>query len=99
MERFFLIIDFIQFVYYSRKFYLQLKSREREFRFSYFDEKAYLESKFLRIHFKIATILVGIALFFFSLGAFIVTPQPDTLAIFLIYYFPWVIGYFYFIFH
>ena len=63
------IIDFIQFVYYSRRFYLHLKSREKEIRLFYFDKKAYLDSKYLRIHFKIATILVGIALFFSALGS------------------------------
>ena len=89
LERLFLIIDFIQFVFYSKKFYLHLKSREREFKFSYFNRRPYLDSKNLRIHFKIATILVGIALFFFSLGAFIVTPQPDVLAIYLQNYPPW----------
>ena len=61
------IIDFIQFVYYSRRFYLHLKSREKEIRLFYFDKKAYLDSKYLRIHFKIATILVGTALFFFTI--------------------------------
>ena len=61
------IIDFIQFVYYARRFYLQLKSKEKEIRLFYFDKKAYLDSKYLRIHFKIATILVGIALFFYTL--------------------------------
>ena len=50
------IIDFIQFVYYARKFYLHLKSREKEIRLFYFDKKAYLDSKYLRIHFKIYTI-------------------------------------------
>ena len=59
----------IQFVYYARKFYLHLKSREKEIRLFYFDKKAYLDSKYLRIHFKIATILVGIAIFFFNLGS------------------------------
>ena len=62
------IIDFIQFVYYARKFYLHLKSREKEIRLFYFDKKAYLDSKYLRIHFKIATILVATALFFFTFG-------------------------------
>ena len=62
------IIDFIQFVYYARKFYLHLKSREKEIRLFYFDKKAYLDSKYLRVHFKIATILVGIAFFFFALS-------------------------------
>ena len=60
------IIDFIQFVYYARKFYLHLKSREKEIRLFYFDKKAYLDSKYLRIHFKVATILVATALFFFT---------------------------------
>ena len=63
------IIDFIQFVYYSRRFYLHLKSREKEIRLFYFDKKAYLDSKYLRIHFKIATILVGTALFFYTLAS------------------------------
>ena len=63
------IIDLIQFVYYARKFYLHLKSREKEIRLFYFDKKAYLDSKYLRIHFKIATILVGIALFFSTVEA------------------------------
>ena len=62
------IIDFIQFVYYARKFYLHLKSREKEIRLFYFDKKAYLDSKYLRIHFKIATILVVNALFFATLS-------------------------------
>ena len=62
------IIDFIQFVYYARIFYLHLRSKEKEIRLFYFDKKAYLDSKFLRIHFKVATILVGIALFFCTLG-------------------------------
>ena len=83
VERFFLVLDLIQFVFYSRKFYLHLKSREKEIKLFYFDERAYLESKYLLIHFKIATILVGIALFFFTIGGFIITPLPDTLAIYL----------------
>ena len=62
------IIDLIQFVHYARKFYFHLKSREKEIRLFYFDKKAYLDSKYLRIHFKIATILVVNALFFFTLA-------------------------------
>ena len=61
-------IDFIQFVYFARKFYSHLKSREKEIRLFYFDKEAYLDSKYLRIHFKIATILVGIALLFSTLA-------------------------------
>ena len=59
-------------MHYARKFYLiynlNLKSREKEIPLFYFDKKAYLDNKYLRIHFKIATILVGIALFFSTLG-------------------------------
>ena len=62
------IFDFVHFVHYARKLYFHLKSREKEIRLFYFDRKEYLDSKFLRIHFKIATILVGIALFFFTCG-------------------------------
>ena len=72
------IIDFIQFVYYARRFYLQLKSREKEIRLFYFDKKSYLDSKYLRIHFKVATILVGIALFLSALaisGSIITIPE------------------------
>ena len=62
------IVDLIQFVYYARKFYLHLKSREKEIRLFYFDKKAYFDSEYLRIHFKIATIFVGIAFFFSTLA-------------------------------
>ena len=65
---FFYISDFIGFVYFSRKFYFHLKSREQEIRLFYFDNNAALESKCLLIHFKIATILVVNSLFFFTFG-------------------------------
>ena len=65
------IVDYIQYVYYSRKFYLHLKSREKEIRLFYFDKRAYLDIKFIRFHFKIATILVSLALFFRSTGIFV----------------------------
>ena len=64
----FYIFDFIQFVYFSRRFYLHLKSREKEIRLFYFDRKAYLDSKFIRIHFQVATTMVVISLFFFTFG-------------------------------
>ena len=60
------IFDFIQYSHFARKFYLHLKSREKEIRLFYFDKKAYLDSRFLRIHFQIATSLVTITLFFFT---------------------------------
>ena len=45
---------------------LHLKSREKEIQLFYFDKKP--DSKYLRVHFKIATILVATALFFLTLG-------------------------------
>ena len=66
--QFFIIFDFFQFVYYSKKFYLYLKSREKEIRLFYYDGRAYLEIRYLRIHFKIATILVALALFFYTIA-------------------------------
>ena len=65
---FIFIFDFMQYVYYSRIFYLHLKSREKEIRLFYFDKKAYLDIRNTRIHFMVATILVGFALFFFTLS-------------------------------
>ena len=63
------INDFIQFVYYARKFYSHLKSREKEIRLFYFDKKAYLDSKYLRIHFKVATIFFLFQKKFFQIYA------------------------------
>ena len=63
------ITDFILYVYYSKKFYSHLKSKEKEIKLFYFDKKAYLDIKYLRIHFKIATILVVISILLFVLGA------------------------------
>ena len=77
------ICDFVQFVHYARKLYLHLKSREKEIRLFYFDRKEYLDSKFLRIHFKIATILVGITLFFFTCSCSLLS--FSTLSYYIIY--------------
>ena len=60
--------DFIQFIYYTRRFYLLLKSREQEIRLFYFDKRAYLDSRLLRIHFKISSILVVLSIFFYTVG-------------------------------
>ena len=61
----FLIFDFITYLRYSRRFYLHLKSRELEAKL-FMDRDKYIENKYLRIHFKVATILVAIALFFYT---------------------------------
>ena len=71
LNLFILIFDYIQFLYLSRKFFLHLKSRGKEIQLFYYDKKAYLDSKYLRVHFQVATTLVAIALFFYTLGYFI----------------------------
>ena len=81
------IFDFIQFIYFAREFYLHLKSREKEIKLFYYDHKAYLDSKFLRIHFLYSTILVVLSLFFFTLG-FAFTSFISPLRIFAITLFP-----------
>ena len=85
LKGFFIIFDFIQFVHFSRKFYLHLKSREKEIRLFYNDYTTYLDSKFLRIHYMIATSLVGISLFLFSIGLFI---NPNELFSYISYFLP-----------
>ena len=68
------LIDFIQFVYYTRRFYLLLKSREKEIRLFYFDRKAYLDSRYLRIHFQVASILVVFSIFSYAIGFGLLIP-------------------------
>ena len=62
-----MLFEYIYFLKYSRRFYLLLKGIELENKFS-LDREKYLESKFVRIHFKVSTILVAIALFFKVFG-------------------------------
>ena len=62
------VFDFIQYVYYSKRFYSHLKSREKEIRLFYFDKEAYIYSRWIRIHFHVSNILVTNALFLFTLG-------------------------------
>ena len=52
-------LDLITYMLYSRRFYLHLKSRELEAKL-FMDREKYIENKYLRIHFKVATILVAI---------------------------------------
>ena len=63
---FFVTFDFIQYVRYSKEFYAHLKSREKEARLFY-NRRTYLENKDIRLHFKFATALVVIGLFFYLL--------------------------------
>ena len=68
LSEIFIIFDLLQFVYYSNNFYSHLKSREKEITLFYYDDRASHEIRYLRMHFKIATILVVIALFFYTLA-------------------------------
>ena len=58
-----MLFEYIYYLKYSRRFYLLLKGIELGNKFS-LDREKYLESKFVRVHFKVSTILVAIALFF-----------------------------------
>ena len=60
------VIDLITYILYSRRFYLHLRSRELEARL--FHEEKYLEAKYVRIHFKIATVLVSVAISLYTLS-------------------------------
>ena len=61
------LVDFITYLIYSRRFYLHLKSRELEAKF-FMSRKDYIQRKYIRRHFKIATILVAISFTFNTLG-------------------------------
>ena len=57
----FFILDLITYLRYSRKFYLHLKSRVLEAKL-YADRDKYLENKYVCIHFRVASIIVAVAL-------------------------------------
>ena len=59
------IFDFITYLMYSIRFYKHLKSRELEAKL-FMDKSTHIENKSVRIHFKIATILVATALFIYN---------------------------------
>ena len=65
-----ILFEYIYYLIYSRRFYLLLKGIELENKLS-LDRKKYLESKFLRVHFKVCTILVAVAFFFRVIAGFI----------------------------
>ena len=60
VQSFFMIFEYITYLVYSRRFYLLLRGIEIESKLS-LDRSKYLESKFVRIHFKVCTILIAIA--------------------------------------
>ena len=59
--------DLTIYIVYSRRFYQHLKGRELEAKL-FMDRNRYVERMSVRIHFKVATILVTIAFFFIALG-------------------------------
>ena len=61
MLSFALISDFIIYLVYARRLYIQLKSREKEARW-FKDRAEYRTARSLRLHYKIATILVTIGI-------------------------------------
>ena len=60
VQSFSMIFEYITYLVYSRRFYLLLRGIEIENKLS-LDRGKYLESKFVRIHFKVCTILIAIA--------------------------------------
>ena len=67
------ILDLITYVLYSRRFYQHLKAREVEAKF-FMNKTKYIENKYICIHFKVATILVGAALSLYILIALMTIP-------------------------
>ena len=55
------LIDLLTYIWYSRRFYRHLKSRELEAKL-FMSRREYLENKYVCMHFKIATIFVTISL-------------------------------------
>ena len=75
MLMFYFAIDTVMYLLYSRRLYQHLKSRELEAKL-FMDRQQYLAARSLRVHFKVATILVTLALVFYqmtSLFSFIST--------------------------
>ena len=70
LQTFFECTDILMYVYYSRRLYLHLKSRQLEAKLFY-DRRKYLENKYTCIHFKVATILVCVALVFYLLSVMV----------------------------
>ena len=58
------VFDLVIYFKYSRRFYRHLKARELEARLFY-DKDNYIENRYIRFHFLIASIIVGIAFFFY----------------------------------
>ena len=84
-----LLIDFVLYLLYSRRFYKHMKSREIEAKL-FKDRKSYLAERSIRRHFKVSSILVAVAFFCFSIsrvfysaiGALEVFPDIESSGIF-----------------
>ena len=63
----FLTLDFVLYLFYARRFYMHLKSRETEARL-FKDRASYRSERGIRLHFKVASILTTTAISFFVLA-------------------------------
>ena len=74
-----LLVDLLTYIIYSRRFYLHLKSREKEARL-FKDRTTYLNERAICLHFKVTSILVTIGLFAlqFPQAMYIIIYVPDT---------------------
>ena len=70
LQTFFECLDLIMYIFYSKRLYSHLKSRQLEAKLFY-DRRKFLENKYICIHFKVATILVCSALTLYLLSVMV----------------------------
>ena len=68
----FFLLDYVLYILYARRFYKHLKSRETEARL-FKDRASYRSERGIRLHFKVASILITIAISFFILAVYFQT--------------------------
>ena len=61
------VSDYVIYLAYSHRFYLHLKSRQKE-AFYFYDQEKYREERNICLHFKYTTIIVAIGLFLYNFG-------------------------------
>ena len=62
-------LDFVLYIFYARRFYKHLKSREIEARL-FKDRASYRSDRTIRLHFKVASILIAVAISFYVIAIF-----------------------------
>ena len=60
-------LDFVLYIFYARRFYKHLKSRETEARL-FKDRASYRSERTIRVHFKVASILIAVAISFYVIA-------------------------------